>query len=298
MNIKNTFLVCINNFMLVFKQLVYTLIIGIVVGLCLYGTASPIVRLLQSSGWIGELRDFISSIYTEPKNIAVGFNDIAESFYAIFTQNFSTLWGNYVLSCCLIVFVPVFASNLSFYCLGDVVNAKMNSWVNYGYANRFFSGLKKNVVYSLFMVIFEIVTMAIIIGLFMLYGIIANSILLITILLPVLIISVVVVLAIKNSFTMWIMPACLNEDIRVTKAIKKSFVVGAKNFGRVFLGSALMYIIEFFFVMIGGVFTLGAGLCIVLPAITVLNAIFALIYYYQSEKLRYYINEFTIVNQN
>lgn len=284
--------------MLVFKQLVYTLIIGIVVGLCLYGTASPIVWLLQSSGWIGELRDFISSIYTEPKNIAVGFNDIAESFYAIFTQNFSTLWGNYVLSCCLIVFVPVFASNLSFYCLGDVVNAKMNSWVNYGYANRFFSGLKKNVVYSLFMVIFEIVTMAIIIGLFMLYGIIANSILLITILLPVLIISVVVVLAIKNSFTMWIMPACLNEDIRVTKAIKKSFVVGAKNFGRVFLGSALMYIIEFFFVMIGGVFTLGAGLCIILPAITVLNAIFALIYYYQSEKLRYYINEFTIVNQN
>lgn len=298
MNIKNTFLVCINNFMLVFKQLVYTLIIGIVVGLCLYGTASPIVRLLQSSGWIGELRDFISSIYTEPKNIAVGFNDIAESFYAIFTQNFSTLWGNYVLSCCLIVFVPVFASNLSFYCLGDVVNAKMNSWVNYGYANRFFSGLKKNVVYSLFMVIFEIITMAIIIGLFMLYGIIANSILLITILLPVLIISVVVVLAIKNSFTMWIMPACLNEDIRVTKVIKKSFVVGAKNFGRVFLGSALMYIIEFFFVMIGGVFTLGAGLCIILPAITVLNAIFALIYYYQSEKLRYYINEFTIVNQN
>ncbi len=298
MNIKNTFLVCINNFMLVFKQLVYTLIIGIVVGLCLYGTASPIVKLLQNSGWTDELRAFLSSIYTDPKNIAVGFNEIAESFYAIFTKNFSSLWGNYILSCCLIVFVPVFASNLSFYCLGDVVNAKMNSWVNYGYANRFFSGFKKNVVYSLYMVIFEIITMAVIVGLFMLYGVIANSILLITVLLPVLIISVIIVLAIKNAFTMWIMPACLNEDIRVTKAVKKSFIIGAKNFGRVFSGSALMYLIEFFFVMIGGVFTLGAGLCIVLPAVTVLNAIFALIYYYQSEKLRYYINEFTIVNQN
>lgn len=298
MNIKNTFLVCINNFLLVFKQLVYTLLIGVVVGLCLYGVASPIAKLLQTSGWMGELKDFVSSIYTEPKEIAVAFNGLAESLFMIFTQNFSKLWGNYILSSCLIVFVPIFASNLSYYCLGDVVNAKMNSWMNYGYANRFFSGIKKNIIYSLYMVVFGILSGAIIVGLFMLYGIIANSFLLMTILLPVLILSIIIVLAIRNSFTMWIMPACLNEDIGVTKAVKKSFKLGAKNFGRVFLASALIYLLEFFFVMVGGVFTLGAGLCIVIPAVTVLNAIFSLINYYQIEKLRYYINEFTIVSPN
>ena len=75
----------------------------------------------------------------------------------------------------------------------------------------------------------------------------------------------------------------------------KSFVLGAKNFGKTMLASFLLYLIEFFLITFGGVFTLGAGLFVILPAIAVTNTAFSVIHFYQVEKLRYYINEFTIV---
>lgn len=295
MNIKNSFLVCTNNFVLVLKQLAYSLVIGLIVGISLYGLTNPIIRILQENGWTAELKAFFSGVYTDPKGVASSFNAVASHFFSIFVDNFSTLWGNYIFSLCVIVFVPIFAGYLSNYCLGDVVNAKMNSWVNYGYVNRFFSGLKKNVVYSLYMVLFALPTLAIVVLLFVAYGKLSSSFLLATVLLPVLVIACLVVLAIKNTFTMWIMPSCLNEDGRVSKSIKKSFVLGAKNFGKTMLASFLLYLIEFFLITFGGVFTLGAGLFVILPAIAVTNTAFSVIHFYQVEKLRYYINEFTIV---
>ena len=296
MNVKNAILICFNNFMLVFKQLIYSLIIVAVLGFSLYGITSPIVKLLDSNGWMLEVGDFVYSLYTDPKNIATNFKDVASSFYTLFTSNFSTLWGNYIVSVCLIVLVPIFTSCLANYVLGDVVNAKMNSWVNYGYANRFFSTLKKNVVYSLFMTLLALPVHACVIGLVILYGVLGKTFLLATILLPVLVIAIILVLALKNTFLMWIMPICVNEETRVSKAIGKSFVLGGKNFGRAFLGSFLLYLLDFIAVMIGLFFSLGAGLIIILPAIPVVNTAFSVTSYYQSEKLRYYINEFTIVN--
>ena len=296
MNVKNAILICFNNFMLVFKQLIYSLIIVAVLGFCLYGITSPIVKLLDSNGWMLEVGDFVYSLYTDPKNIATNFKDIASSFYTLFTSNFSTLWGNYIVSVCLIVLVPIFTGCLANYVLGDVVNAKMNSWVNYGYANRFFSTLKKNVVYSLFMTLLTLPAFACVIGLVILYGVLGKTFLLATVLLPVLVLAIILVLALKNTFLMWIMPICVNEETRVVKAISKSFVLGGKNFGRAFLGSFLLYLLDFVAVMIGLFFSLGAGLIIILPAIPVVNTAFSVTSYYQSEKLRYYINEFTIVN--
>lgn len=298
MNIKNAFLVCTNNFLLVLKQLAYSLIIGVIVILSLYGLTSPIVKILRESGWVAKVKDFLSGFYTDPKTIASSFNDLAGGFFKIIRDNFSTLWGNYIFSICVIVLVPIFAGNLSTYCLGDVVNAKMNSWVNYGYVNRFFSGLKKNVLYSLYTVLFQLPTLAVIILLIIAYGKLSSSILLATVLLPVLVIACLTVLAFKNTFTMWIIPSCLNEDGRVAKSIKKSFVIGAKNFGKTMVASFLLYMIEFFLITFGGLFTLGAGLFVIIPAISVTNTAFGVINFYNVEKLRYYINEFTIVSPN
>ena len=298
MNIKNSFLVCTNNFLLVLKQLVYSLIIGLIVALCLYGLTSPIVKILRESGWVADVKSFFSGVYTDPKSIANSFNDLARRFFEIFIDNFDKLWGNYIFSMCVIVLVPIFAGNLSTYCLGDVVNAKMNSWVNYGYVNRFFSGLKKNIIYSLYMVLFTLPALAVITLLIIAYGNLSSSFLLATALLPVLVIACLTVLALKNTFTMWTMPSCLNEDGSVAKSIRKSFVMGFQNFGKTLLASFLLYLIEFFLITFGGVFTLGAGLFVILPAISVTNTVFGVINYYNVEKLRYYINEFTIVSPN
>ena len=298
MNIKNSFLVCTNNFLLVLKQLVYSLIIGLIVALCLYGLTSPIVKILRESGWVADVKSFFSGVYTDPKSIANSFNDLARRFFEIFIDNFDKLWGNYIFSMCVIVLVPIFAGNLSTYCLGDVVNAKMNSWVNYGYVNRFFSGLKKNIIYSLYMVLFTLPALAVITLLIIAYGKLSSSFLLATALLPVLVIACLTVLALKNTFTMWIMPSCLNEDGSVAKSIRKSFVMGFQNFGKTLFASFLLYLIEFFLITFGGVFTLGAGLFVILPAISVTNTVFGVINYYNVEKLRYYINEFTIVSPN
>ncbi len=296
MNVKNTFLVCANNFMLVWKQLVYSIIILGVVGLSLLGLLKPVVNLLEAQDWFIELGEFIELIYTHPSEIATGFSNIARSFYNIVVENFSTLWGNYIFSIFLIVFVPVFAKGISNYVMGDLVNSKMRSWASYSWVQRLISTLKRSVIYSLMLMIFWLPFIVLIILSLMGYGLVATSFLRATLFLPVLVLTIIILTAIKGVFGLWLMPICVNEDCNTFKAFRQSVALGGKKFVKTFLALFTLYITEFFAVTLIGLFTLGTGLLIILPAIPVLNSAFALICYYQENKLRYYINENTIVN--
>lgn len=296
MNIKNALLICARNFVLIWKQMIYTLIIACVVGLCLWGTLTPIFKMLSNEGWFESLLTYIQSIYKEPSNVASGFERLMSDLWVLFTTNAPRLWGNYIFSIILIVLIPNIAFSLSYYTAGDLVSAKLCSSVNYGWMNRFLSSLKKSVPYAFIDTLIKLPFFVAQIGAFMLYGVLATTWIKATLLLPALIIVWLALNSLRFSFTMWFLPEVLTQGGNQFKCLARNFRLAGKNFGRLFLSTFALYLVEFAGVMILTVFTLGAGLVLLIPAIPVVNVAYSLISYYQVNSMRYYIDSNTIVS--
>ncbi len=296
MNIKNALLICGRNFVLIWKQMVYTLILVALVGLCLWGTLTPIFDMLSKAGWFGELLAYLELVYKEPLNVAVGFEELMSSLWGLFVSNAPNLWGSYVFSILLIVLVPSFALSLSYYTAGDLVNAKLCSSVNYGWIHRFLSSLKSSIPFALINTFVKLPSLALGVGALMLYGVIANTFLKATLFMPLLIIVLLIIFSLKFTFTMWFLPDYLTNGKGLFKSLKNNFKMVTRNFPRLALGAFLLYLVEFALVMILTVFTLGAGLILIIPAIPVVNVAYSLISYYQENSMRYYIDSSTIVN--
>lgn len=296
MNIKNALLICAHNFVLIWKQLVYALLISLIVGLCLWGTLTPIIELLSNEGWFESLLRYLESIYKAPAEMAVGFEMLFSELWGIFTRNASFLWGNYIVSFLLLLIIPNIAFYMSYFTTGDLVNAKLCSAVNYGYIHRFLMSLKRSVPYALFETIIKLPFVGLQISAFLLYGILSTTWIKATLLLPVLILVLLLISAVRRTLMIWFMPECATSGDRVYRCLGRSFKLVFKNFTRLMLSNFLLLLVEFAGVMILTVFTIGAGLIVLIPAIPVINAAFSLVSYYQISSMRYYIDSNTIVN--
>ena len=296
MNIKNALLICGRNFVLIWKQMVYTLILVALVGLCLWGTLTPIFDMLSSAGWFEELLSYLELVYKEPANVAAGFEGIMTKLWVLFVNNAPVLWGNYIVSILLIALVPSFALSLSYYTAGDLVNAKLCSSVNYGWIHRFLSSLKSSVPFALINTLIKIPFMALGVGALMLYGALANTFLKATLFLPLLIIVLLAIFSLKFTLSMWFLPDYLTNGKGLFKSLKNNFKLVGRHFSRLALGAFLLYLVEFASIMLLTVFTLGAGLILIIPALPVVNVAYSLISYYQENSMRYYIDANTIVS--
>lgn len=296
MNIKNALLICGRNFVLIWKQMVYTIILGIVVGLCLWGTLTPIFEMLEAEGWFSSLVGYFESIYKSPETFASGFELLLSDLWRLFVVNMPSLWGSYIVSILLILLVSNVAFYLSYFTAGDLVNAKLCSSVNYGWIHRFLSSLKRSVPYALLETAIRLPFLALQVGAFMLYGVLANSWIKATLLLPLLIILLLAIASIRFTLTMWFLPATVSTNEKLSKCLTKNFSMAVKNFGKFSLSTFVLFLVEFACVMIITVFTIGAGLILLIPAIPVVNVAYSLISYYQVNSMRYYIDSNTIVS--
>lgn len=296
MNIKNALLVCARNFVLIWKQMLYTLLITLIVGLCLWGTLTPIIELLSGEGWFESLFRYFESIYKTPSEVAVGFEMLFSELWGIFARNAGSLWGNYIVSFLLLLIVPNIAFYMSYFTTGDLVNAKLCSAVNYGYIHRFLMSLKRSIPYALIETAIKLPFIGLQIGVFLLYGLMSTSWIKATLLLPVLILVMLLISSVRRTLMNWFMPECATSGDRVYRCLGRSFKLVFKNFTRIMISNFMLLLVEFAGVMILTVFTIGAGLILLIPAIPVINAAFSLVSYYQISSMRYYIDSNTIVN--
>ncbi len=296
MNIKNALLICARNFVLIWKQMVYTIILAVLVGLCLWGTLTPVINMLKAEGWFTLLTGYFESIYTRPSDVAMGFEIVMSRLWVLFVENAPLLWGNYIVSILLIVLVPNVALSLATYTAGDLVNAKLCSSVNYGWIHRFLSSIKYSLPYALVDTLIRIPALALQIGAFILYGTLADTWFLATVLLPALILVILAIGSLRHTLTMWFLPECLVMGGNVFKSLGRSCKLVFKEFSHLSLSTFMLYLVEFAGVMLLTVFTLGAGLILLIPTIPVVNVAYSLICYYQANSMRYYLDSNTIVS--
>lgn len=296
MNFKNSFLVCFNNFMLVWKQFLFTLIVLLIVSFATYELLVPIINLLKINGWVSELQQLFNLAITSSNGFWVELKSLFDSLWIIVFSNFSSIWGSSIGLAILLLLVPTVCYSISYYTITDVLNGKLSFWAKYGYLRKMVSNLKNSILYSIFVCIYSIPFTALMFLVFYLYGFFANSLIAGILTVPVIILLVIGILALRKCFIVWFAPKLVQEDVKVSTAFVNAFIEGGKNFGKNFLQIGLMYLIEFFAVIVIGLFTLGAGLIVVIPAMPVLNSAFALVSYFSKNKQRYYMGENIIIN--
>ncbi len=293
--LKNTLKVFGNNFIIVWKQLVYLLIVAAISFGLIALLALPIVNLVRSSGWFAMLDTFIETIYTAPQTIAVGFNELATELWHILAYNSCSYWASYFLIIFVIFFLSSFLYNISFYALGSVIDARMSSYAKFGYTHKLVSELGRGISYSFFKFVYSLPFYLLLLVFGYTYGKLANTVLSAVVMLPILIVAIIAIKSLNIAFLAGMLPAMIIDNSSSYASLGVGFKTNAKYFWRIFSNSIILVLCEIVAIVFFGIFTVGAGLFVVIPSIAVINTTFTFVTYYSSKKQRYYLNENLIV---
>ena len=295
MMVRNGLKTFSGNFMLVWKHLLYILVVFALTATLFALSLQPILERLKSSGWIDSLYAFFEIIYTKPSKIADSFGVLATDLYLVLFNNFKAVWGNYALSLFLLLVLPNFLYGIGQYALGVLTNARMNSLLNQSYAQKLMSTLGRSTRYSLIKMLLELPFYIIIIGVCFAYGLLVNLFNLAWLLLPIFIGVVLLVLAFKFVFFIGFLPEAVNSEGRLFHA----FAEGIDNYTGSFMKKVLiawgLYVMELAGVVFIGLFTIGSGLIITIPSIMVINVCCEFANYFSTRKENFYTGENTIV---
>jgi len=298
MSYKNSIKLLTTNFGLVWKQLLYMLIIV----LCSFGLTcafgSPVVNLLKQEGIVQELLSIFDAIYTSPKDILSAISTLWTHFYNVISTNFSSLWFNFVG----IFFTGYFAfdilKSISMYNLSSIMYLKNTSNVEIGYTKNLISTLGQSIRYAFVKFVIDLPFTAVKVLAISLFLTTVNS--LFTILIGSFLLATIIILISSAQISVFSGMATkmieTNGNISAFKAFGKGAVVSLKKFNRIF-SNAIIVILSIIFVdFLLGLFTLGAGLLISVPASMLFIAIFSQIAYFGAKGERYYLTSTTIVN--
>lgn len=283
------------NFMLVWKHLVYNVIVtAICCGLLLWAV-EPIIQTLKDSGWIADLTKFFEVVYTNPGEIANSLNRLATRLYFIFLESFPTVWGSYALTLFVLLFLPNFLYNIGEYVLGVLTAGRMSSLLNLSYAQKLVSTLGRSVLYSLWKLLLSVPFFIIALALGLGYGVLVNNINGAWLLLPIFIGLFLFIVAIKFVFFIGFLPVATMESGRITA----SFAEGIDNYSGGFMKKVLyfwaLFVVEFAGIVAIALFTIGTGLIIAIPSVIFFNVCCSFTNYFTTRKQNFYVGENTIV---
>lgn len=293
--IRNGLKTFAGNFMLVWKHAMYLLIsFSVAIGLFVWSSI-PIVDRLRESGWIEEMYNFFELFYTDPSLVASGFGRLAESLYDVLFTNVGVIWGNYALSLFLLLIVPSFLYYFGEYVLGVTSGARMSTLMNVSYTNKLISTSGRSSLYALLKILLTIPFVIMSISVCFIYGYVANIINNAWIILPAFIIIELFILAIKYVFFIGFLPEAVMSGDRLIKAFARGVSAYTSQFFKKVLYVWAVFIVQLAGILFIGIFTLGAGLIIAVPAIMVINVSVSFANFFQTRHESYYCAENVII---
>ena len=156
MSYKNSFKLLTTNFHLVWKQLCYTLISFIVVGLLGYLFSIPTINILKENGVIKEFANIFETIYTSPKEVVTTISNTFLHLAEVISKNFTKIWFSVIATIFIVLFVHQVLKNLAFYNLASVMSYQMTCFVEIGYTRNLISNFSSGIKYSLVKTIYDL----------------------------------------------------------------------------------------------------------------------------------------------
>lgn len=284
-----------SNFSLVWKQLAYTLLrIAIIIGLTML-VSMPTLKVLESEGFVQSLTNTWESVYTNTQYFWPASKETIELFFTIIWQNMGSLWGSIILFFLVTVVINSYLKSVGKYTLTYVAHSNFTSLNNCGYSQSLLCNFKDICLYSVCRLALDIPFAIIKVVFVIVYCQVLNNWIMAIIGISLLIILYTLTYALQIT----IYSNFAVEQITTKRNPFKTAFKGYKNkkdFFKVFSNAIVIVLTIIVANVILGIFTVGAGLFISIPASMAMVVIFELVSYYTTNKQRYYLSPTIIVD--
>lgn len=295
---KNSIKILFSNFGLVWKSMLYFLIIIALSITGIYLCLSPVVELLEANGYIAKFvelyTDFITSL-----NLAGFFESVSVHIDKIFefvVSNISRMWFNFTLIAIIIFFAYFCFSNMVIMAYCNSLHLNMGSMAKQGFFLSYKQVFAKNFRYQLVNFLIMLPIKALTIALFIWSLRLFSYSWWVSILAVfVIILGYILIMSLRTSvFSAWV-PTMIVMDYGVFKALRVSVKTSLRRFGRVFAGSIGITLFIICINFLCGLCTFMVGLIITLPATYLLLAVFGMVVAYEGQGMRYYVDVYNVI---
>ena len=303
MKFKRTFHVFVDNFSIVYKQLLFRLITtalsGIICVLGVYPFINELVNSPQLNSLIDGLRTFALSFLNGEVNSLSEISLKVQQAYADFMQLLQTNLTQIVLGGLLLLLIHIISrwfEGICNYATAAVINDKMALRAKQPFLVTMIRTLKESTVYNAIYVPLSIIyDLAVGVGMFFLLFYLLSSVIYFFVSLFLFVTIVLVSVIIKMTFTCDWLPALIRGKKGQLGSLKYTFSQKGKGTMNVASNFVVIVLLIFAVNVAAAVFTLGAGLLITIPASYVLIIGFEFVNYYDREGLKYFLDDNAIV---
>ncbi len=296
MSYRNSLKLLISNFSVVWKQLLYVLIISFSCFGLAYLTFIPTINLLKAEGVVSEISGIFETIYTSPKNT---FSTCQQTFVHLFDvikANPSICWGS-ILGVAFFGYILFrLLKFISYYNVTYLMHMKMTSFVEVGFTRSLISNFTASLRYALSRLVYSFVFTLIRTLIIFIYLRYASGTLSILLGLFIIVTILIVLSAIEISLFTGHAVSMIEKggEISAFKALLVGNKATFKKYPRIFSNSIMVALSILVLNVFLGLFTVGAGLIITIPTSIVFKCIFDLASYFGAKSERYYLSENTI----
>lgn len=302
MRFKNTLNTTIDNFVNVFKLILYRLVSNVIffslVYVILTLSLKAIVKSAETTEIFNLVKDFLNALVSGNTEFLNGFPDAFHeailSFLRLLKANIgSIVWS--VVGISLIYLLARFANGLCVFAVGHAVNDRMQTYAHSKFSTAYFLNLGKAALYQVIYVpvifLYDVIT--VLVCYFFFFYALSFLPLLITIAMAVT--AVVCMQALKFTLISAWMPAIITDGEKVGVAMKKS-ICHKKGFGKRFVGFLVLIYMIIILNVTAAVCTLGSGLLLSVPISFLLILCMQFVNYFEDGKKKYFIAYDKIVN--
>mgnify|MGYP001623609196 CR=1 FL=1 len=295
MMFKNSTKLLIANFSLVWKLILYYIIVcGIVIGLIapFFGT---IADQLNTTGALSEFGSLLTNfnVSVNPFQLLVNMNEVVVEFLDLFVEFWQVNPGAAFYICFVLLYVFPFLIGLADLPVGQTLFGYMSSLTKYSFVGSYMRYFARSARYSLFKSLIMLpVNLLIVVAI--VFTLRLNSVGGILIyFMPFILVAVLVALvALKKTFFAGWMPAIVVYDYNMFKGFRKGFKAVVRRFFKVFSTAICIMLLAVAFNYLFGTFAFP----IIIPVFVAMFYVFEMVMFYGSQGMRYYVDLDTILS--
>ena len=295
---KNSIKILFSNFNMVWKSLLYFLLLCAITIALVVLALNPIYQLLSEAGFINKIvevyTDFLSSL--DLNQLVETIDRLFTRFTEIMTENLPQFWFAFIAVMVVLFVFAVIASNLTIMPNANSLHYYMGSMNRHGFfssfSETFGKNLKAQLVYFFISLPIKAMNLVLIVLGFKLF----SSVWILSIFSGFLLfLEIILLQAFKFSLFASFVPTMVVLNYGVFKSLKVSIKNTFRNFSRVFSNAIGVVLTIVLINVIFGLFTFMAGLLISIPASFLLYSTFGMVVTYESQGMRYYVDVYNVI---
>ncbi len=304
MKFKHSFHVFVDNFSVIYKQLLYRLVVLIVSGAICAAGVYPFIKTLIDSAQFNTLvegvKGFVSNLLNGQVTELASLSEKVQTAYSELIELLNTKLTQAVLSgllLLLIVIISKWFTGLGNYATASVINDKMALRAKQPFLGTLIRNLKTASIYNAIYVPLSVLyDLLIVVAMFFLFFTLLNSVLYFFICLFLFVLAVVFAITVKMTFTSDWLPALIRGKMPQGAAMKYTFSRKNKNTFNVMSNFAVIVLIVFALNSAALLLTFGVGLLLTIPSSYAIIICFEFVNYYDREEIKYSVDRNTIIS--